>query len=234
MVSWIESFAVRVASHLGFALTRESKSMLRRSIPDGAKLYVGCGEHELEGYAGCDLRALPNVRLVCKAWEVSRFCEGLSEIYSRHMLEHLTLRESQLTLADWFQALAPGGEVRIEVPNLDFVLRQWGRAKWNEEELAGKFSDARWGFAGLFGWQRECDPESPEYNQSYWDVHKSGYTQESIRFFLEQAGFVNIKMRLGGFTKEQNMRRGLDPSASEGCHLFASAQRPSVVSRVAA
>ena len=199
---------------------------LLQPVPAGSKLYVGCGEDSIEGYVGCDLRALENVSLACRAWDVSKHCQGLSEIYSRHMLEHLTLEESEITLQDWKQALAPGGVVRIEVPNLEFAIEQWRRAKWSNADLENRYSDARWGFAGFFGWQRECDPAAEDYDPNYWDVHKSGYTPESMRFFLEKAGFESIDIRLDGFTAKQNRRRKLKPEASAGCHLIATAMKP--------
>lgn len=228
MKKWMEFALASWARSLGFQLVPFQESGLKRPIPAGAKLYVGSGEQSLEGYVSCDSRSLENVQLVCRAWEVSRFCSGLSEIFSRHMLEHLTLAEAGLTLRDWMAALAPGGTLRLEVPNLEFALAQWHRARWNSSEFANKLSDARWGFAGLYGWQRECDPESADYNQSYWDVHKSGYTSESMRYFLDQAGFEQIETSYASFTLEQLRRRNMDLHASDNCHLVAVARKPAV------
>ncbi len=234
MNKWFHSTCTRIAERFGYRLEPIYKSRLKEVIPSGAKLYVGCGDQNVAGYIGCDLRDLPNVALACRAWEISDFCSDLGEIYSRHMLEHLTFAEMQLTLRDWLRALAPQGVVRIEVPNLAFAIEQWRRAKWTDEELENRFSDARWGFAGFFGWQRECDPLAPDYNQSYWDVHKSGYTGESIRYFLTQAGFANIEIAFEGFTPEQIRRRKLSPNASDGCHLVATAYKPSATLRMVA
>jgi 2-polyprenyl-3-methyl-5-hydroxy-6-metoxy-1,4-benzoquinol methylase len=140
------------------------------------------------------MRALPNVAVVCKAWQVSRHCAELLEIYPRHMLEHLTFDEVVAALRDWHAALAVGGKVEILVPNLSFHIDQWRRADWNEESLRDKESDARWGFAGLYGWQRQCNPHARDYDASYWDVHKSGYNEELIRFLLRRVGFCDIEV----------------------------------------
>ena len=234
MKRWIESALGFWANRLGYDLVPAYVPGLKRPVPPGAKLYVGSGEQQATGYVACDFRPLENVQLVCRAWEVSRFCSGLSEIFSRHMLEHLTLAEAELTLRDWFAALAPSGIVRIEVPNLEFALSQWQRARWNSAELANRLSDARWGFAGLYGWQRECDPKSSDYNQSYWDVHKSGYTAKSMRHFLSQAGFEQIEISFESFTLEQLRRRNLDLHASDNCHLVAVGRKPAAARQNAA
>ncbi len=172
------------------------------------KVYVGCGNDHKEGYIGCDIRELDHVKIVCKAWELSRHCADLEEIYSRHMLEHLTFRQVELTLTDWYKCLRRNGRLKIIVPNLDFHIDQWNKAIWNEENWSEKFSDTSWGIAGLYGWQRECDPLDANYNETYWDVHKSGFSKNNMRFFLERSGYRSIKIEI-----------------VDECHLVAHAKK---------
>ncbi|MER2492189.1 methyltransferase domain-containing protein [Catenovulum sediminis] len=155
-------------------------------------LYVGCGNDRREGFLHSDTRDIEGIDFVCPAWEISKFCQNLTEIYSRHMLEHLTSMEADTALNDWYKALAIGGTLRIIVPNMDFHIKQWLEAEWNEETLRDPKSNARYGFAGLWGWQRECNPTQKDYNQDYWDVHKSGYNQKRLSFLLKRAGFVDV------------------------------------------
>jgi predicted SAM-dependent methyltransferase len=233
MLNRFKSAGIRLLERFGYRLEPVYKSRLKQTIPAGAKLYVGCGDQVVEGYYGCDLRDLPTVSLACRAWEISSHCNALGEIYSRHMLEHLSLAEMRLTLQDWLTALTPNGVVRIEVPNLEFAIAQLQRAVWTSTALDDRFSDARWGLACFFGWQRECDPQAADYNQSYWDVHKSGYTADSMRYFLEQAGFAEIEITFEGFSAAQNRRRKLSAEASANCHLIATARKPSGVQPMA-
>lgn len=160
------------------------------------KLYVGCGPDVREGFLHCDLRKFQHVDYVCKAWEVSKQIKSLEHIYSRHMLEHLTSAEVVLTLSDWYSALASGGSVYVVVPNLDFHISQWLKAEWNEKNVTDVNSDASYGLAGLYGWQRECDPTKSDYNESYWDVHKTGFNERRMKFLLKSAGFVNIDIKI--------------------------------------
>lgn len=115
--------------------------------------------------------------------------------------------------------------MHVIVPNLDFAIAQWQRAEWSEEAWDSKWSDMRWGCAGLYGWQRECDPLSADYSTSYWDVHKSGYNAKVIAYMLERAGFSEIEVHHEGFTDRETEERGLPAGASDGCHLIAKATK---------
>lgn len=54
------------------------------------KIYMGCGYDYKDGYVGCDVRKTKTAKIICKAWELSKYCKNVNEIYSRHMVEHLT------------------------------------------------------------------------------------------------------------------------------------------------
>ncbi|GAA0366817.1 hypothetical protein GCM10009092_33950 [Bowmanella denitrificans] len=179
----------------------------------GGSIYVGCGDDRREGFLHCDTRAIAGVDVVCDAWELSKHAQDLSEVYSRHMLEHLTSMEADAALIDWHKALKIGGKIYIVVPDMDFHARQWLDAEWNEDTLRDKTSQARHSFAGFYGWQRECNPKMADYNRSYWDVHKSGYNSKRLKFLLERAGFVNVKTEIKNHvhlvaTAEKSMNRG--------------------------
>lgn len=160
------------------------------------KIYVGCGKDREEGFIHIDKRALDGVDYIKDAWDIFPEIKDVDEIYSRHMLEHLTSMEADFALRNWFKALKVGGRVHIIVPNLDYHCEQWLKAEWNESSLHDKWSDARYGFAGLYGWQKQCDPTKDNYEQSYWDVHKSGYNEKRIRFLLERIGYDSIDINI--------------------------------------
>ncbi|MDY0321741.1 MAG: methyltransferase domain-containing protein [Arcobacteraceae bacterium] len=159
-------------------------------------VYIGCGNDIQDGFIHVNIRKLDHVDIVCDAWSVSKHLQDINHIYSRHMLEHLTNFEADRALRDWYKALAVGGTIRIIVPNMDFHCKQWLEAEWNEETLRNKHSDAQHSFAGFWGWQAECDPWSDDYNTTYWDVHKSGYSEKRIKLLLKRIGFVNIKTEI--------------------------------------
>lgn len=162
------------------------------------KVYVGAGNDHREGFIHTDIRALPGIDIVCKAWNLSSNIKNIDEIYSRHMLEHLTTMEADYALRDWFDALKLGGTIHIVVPDIDYHARQWLNADWTEDTLCDPRSDARHSFAGLWGWQQECNPYLADYNNSYWDVHKSGYNKRRMEFLLSRIGYSDIETYIEG------------------------------------
>ena len=180
---------------LGFELNRATfKGLLKNKNFDDGKLHISCGSDIRDGYINCNIRPVPGADLVCDAWEVSKFVdEKLRLIYARRMLEHMTLFEIEKTLSDWFDALKIGGEVEIIVPYLPYHIKQFQGAAWSVESLADKTSGARRGFTGLYGWPDETDPY----------IHKSGFDENNLKFFLQKAGFARIT---AGFLDEAHLK----------------------------
>ena len=160
------------------------------------KIYMGCGNDFKEDFLHADIRNLPNVDIVCKAWELSQHEIEVDYIYSRHMLEHLTNYEADRTLRDWYKSLKYNGEIEVIVPDMDFHAKQWLDAEWNDEVVKDKWSDAKHSFAGFWGWQEECDPWTQSYNDSYWSVHKSGYNKKRMLWLLERIGYEVINVQV--------------------------------------
>lgn len=155
-------------------------------------LYVGCGEDKREGFLHVDVRKLPHIDIVCKAWEISQHIDEVEYIYTRHMLEHLTTAEVNATLKDWYKSLMGGGTLYIVVPNMDYHCKQWLRAEWNEKSIKDKWSDASWSLAGFHGWQRDMEDVDEMQTTAYWDLHKTSFNEKRIKFMLERVGFTDI------------------------------------------
>lgn len=151
------------------------------------RLDVGCGAKLREGHVGVDVRALPNVGIVCNAWELEHHVEGgsIEAIYSRHFFEHLTYAQGRNTLKVFHRVLRPGGELHLIVPDIRYHITQLLRSgprsaanpKWTERQHA---------LGSLWGWQRDGETE-------VWDVHKAGYDEAGLAEALRQAGFQRVK-----------------------------------------
>ena len=149
----------------------------------GIKLEIGCGKKPREGYLTCDIRDLPIVDYVCSADDLPFENNSVEEVYSRHVVEHFSLKEFLKVLQEWNRVLRPGGKVYIICPNLLWHLNQILNGShesfWTKE--SGK-NDRYWGFGSLFGWQ-----------QDKYDIHKFGYYFELLKEVLEDFGFGHVK-----------------------------------------
>jgi predicted SAM-dependent methyltransferase len=153
------------------------------------KLDVGCGPNSRPGYVGVDVRAVPGVQFVCEAKDLLSHVtpNSVSEIYSRHFLEHLSFAQALATLRTFFEVLRPGGRVEIIVPDLKFHVWQYICPQPSSPSPANpEWTQRQHAFAGFWGWQREADREA-------WDIHKSGYDEDALSIFLTEAGFLDIR-----------------------------------------
>lgn len=112
--------------------------------------------------------------------------ESVDSVYASHVLEHLFDFEVPKALAEFYRVIKSGGLVCIGVPNLKAVA--WKVACGNLEGVlyespAGPIAaiDCIYGY-------RKFTKDNP--NQ----MHKTGFTPNSLRKKMKAAGFVNIKI----------------------------------------
>ena len=92
---------------------------------------------------------------------------SIQEIFSSHLLEHLSKFDVVPTLKEWFRVLKDGGKLTVRVPDLAWCC-QW----WVNHQTTG------WDLDVLFG------------NQSReGEFHKTGFNREIMVDYLHQAGF---------------------------------------------
>ena len=149
----------------------------------GVRVEVGAGNHPKEGYIHCDIRPdLPDVEYTCNAWELPFGNGTVEEVYTYHMLEHVTEFDGQRSIREWFRVLQSGGRVEIHVPDLDGHVRQY-LASGNTRVIGHThITNRRHALQGFYGWQ--VYPE---------DVHKWGYNFETLSETLAAVGFQRIR-----------------------------------------
>lgn len=190
----MKSFLRRLKASLGLRSKKRQKRPATKIYDKGGKFNVGAGSDIKADHVNCDIRPLPGIDIVCRAWELTHFTHEASLVYSRHTLDYLTLAEARRTLKNWFSAIKLGGSVHVVVPNLDFHILQWQRATWTLEEFGKTGSDARASLAGFYGLQHEPDSwDAATYNPNYLDTRKSGYNAPLLRMLIEEAGFTDVE-----------------------------------------
>ncbi|MCX6800656.1 MAG: methyltransferase domain-containing protein [Candidatus Diapherotrites archaeon] len=137
------------------------------------KLEIGCGEKPRSGYIHFDIRKIESVDFVGNAKKLPFKENEFSEIYSRFFLEHLPRNDAKKALKEMFRVLAPGGRLEIIVPNLAHFCKLF---------LEGNAQEKEWSLNKIYGFEK--------YEE---DHHYFGYNFETLKKFLEEAGFVEIK-----------------------------------------
>lgn len=133
------------------------------------RLQLACGSHALPGFINIDWRETPATDLLCDIRRLP-FPEGsVTEIQCYHALEHFNRKEAERAVEHWASLLAPGGKLVLEVPDFAGLAKRYLKER-DPQLLAYVFSSDR--FVG--------------------DVHKWGYTAESLKALLEDAGLVEV------------------------------------------
>lgn len=144
------------------------------------RLELGAGEHPfLEGddWVHNDQRLLDHIETVGDANDPA-YCHllvarhGLFDgIRATHLLEHFSYLVTVNILCLWYSMLRPGGELYIEVPNLEWQMRAY---------VDGEI-DARKAVYYIFGGQ--------DYEGNF---HRAGFDLPLLTQVLREAGFEKI------------------------------------------
>jgi SAM-dependent methyltransferase len=164
------------------------------------KINIGCGVSGLEGWHNFDnsltvtLSRIPlaNRLLKLPRWprEVHRYdvrkglpfkTESVRYIYSSHTFEHFTYAESLKVVRECFRVLEAGGVIRIAVPDLELIVRDY---------LADKDALASHTFISRMMLNHSLqDLVHPGSN------HSQMFDARSLIYLLQEAGFANPSVR---------------------------------------
>ncbi len=151
----------------------------------GKLLYLGCGNHRMAGFTHVELnlskdqRGAPDV--VADIADHIPLPDGCADlVFSRGTLEHLTFNELINCLLETNRLLRAGGAVRMLVPDLDIMVRDYLDRKYEK-----------------IGWD---DPNTP--NENYVDYfiarllyhdHYYLHNFDTLSRVLAKTGFENIQ-----------------------------------------
>jgi predicted SAM-dependent methyltransferase len=155
------------------------------------KLHIGCGKHPLDGWVNIDVYPAPLAMNVL--WGLPFASGSARYIFVSHLLEHLFFpRDVKPFLAELRRVLAPGGVVRIVVPDIEQCIEAYVNNDRN-----------------FFGSRREAWPwwpENPTRLEDFlayagagaepaylFESHKYGYDFETLARVLADAGFIDIE-----------------------------------------
>ncbi len=128
----------------------------------------------IPGYIHVDIMDAPHIDHRCLVDKLHDFTtQSVSLIYASHVLEHFGRYEVEGVLREWHRVLAPGGVLRIAVPDFAAVVEMY--------EYEG-LKDGRSGLVGLI-----CGGQRDEF-----DFHKIIFDEPFLTYLLTKAGFHDI------------------------------------------
>src|ERR1041385_9099012 len=98
---------------------------VRKALEGQKRLHLACGSNVLDGWANIDLNSNGTVI----GWDLTGRLpvhSGTIElIYCEHFIEHVTLEQAAVLLADCHRALRPGGVLRLSTPRLTKLVDEY-------------------------------------------------------------------------------------------------------------
>ena len=205
---------------------RMSENVKREyDLPAGLLVHVGCGPITPAGWVNLDASwnlmaaRVPGLRRVLvgaglisaesaeQAWSKNvRYCDvtrglpfpdgGAAVVYASHVVEHLTQAQARRLMREAYRILAPRGVIRLVVPDLEFLARNYLAHKENRTHGAASAADEF----------MQNLRTTPDYSQNsfvlkmyraYLDTlsHKWMYDAASLTALMADAGFSELEPR---------------------------------------
>ena len=141
------------------------------------------------GVFRCDIRRLPD-----------EWADQFDVVHSEHALEHFEYEDTQDILKEWVRIVKPGGQLRVEMPDL-----QWAAEQIVETgDITTFLQGSLYGDQASEYWEQE--PYGGEHNGRFIPYshannrHLAGFTAKSLQRLLEGAGLEAVKTERRGFS----------------------------------
>jgi predicted SAM-dependent methyltransferase len=176
----------------------QARERLRRSLPQHAKVQLGCGRRPFAGWVNIDLErgVHPDVRVDLRGGFPAP-AGSVAFIYSEHVFEHLTLGDGRRVFADCQAALEPGGVMRIAMPDLRYIVERYLEGRYDGEAGPEAEGDA---------FYRSIDSAALLLNhalRAWGHLYLYDFNELSLR--LRQAGFTSIESQTPGKSSHQEL-----------------------------
>ncbi len=177
---WSQAFsAEELAARASAERTERRADLVPDDRPGLVKLHLGCGKDKRAGWINVDTQAELAPDLVASVDALPTLADAsVDVIEANHLFEHLTLATARRALREWARVLKPGGELHLELPDLEACIR-----------ILGKHEDKHGidlGMIGIYGWPPDIEA------QGVPQMHKWGWTRRTLTKELGAAGFGDV------------------------------------------
>jgi hypothetical protein len=179
--TWAKCFTPEEQAQRGIGAPRSEQPIEARMQADETqfhqRLNLGCGSDHRKGWINVDVDPDAGADLVADAQSLPTQSDAsVDVIEARQLVQYLGYYEALAALGEWKRVLKPGGELFLELPDLDVCVRNLGR---NLD--ANGFDPA---LTSLFGEpQPDCTPAHPRW----------AWTRKSLSAALREVGFDSVQ-----------------------------------------
>lgn len=174
-----------------------------------ARLHIGAGFNQLEGWINTDLEP---EHAGCLTMDAGRplpiESETLGHIFCEHLIEHLPRAQGVQLIAESFRCLVPGGRLRIATPDLSVYLSLFDRAASSKTGIDATDQPSEQ-FLKLYGRLLEDEPMTANKAINHvvrnWG-HQFIWTKDELTGVLRSAGFVDISEHDIGQSEDSALR----------------------------
>lgn len=141
----------------------------------GLKAHLGCWHRVIPGFVHVDLCDMPHIDHKSSIDHLPFFSDGSVQlIYCSHALEYFDRDQAVDVLREWYRVLAPGGLLRLAVPDFEALIRVY--------QTGGALANVLGPLYGKMGIATNGGPATL--------YHKTTYDEASLSELLQQGGFV--------------------------------------------
>ncbi|MGB2591794.1 MAG: methyltransferase domain-containing protein [Candidatus Acidiferrum sp.] len=139
-------------------------------------------------------------------------------VFASHVLEHLYIEEGRDLIRESFRVLAKGGVLRVVVPDLNAILREYfGERPFGElcPEMASLSPADRVNQRLLMRWPSPSGGNLFYRIYNSWQdfhTHKWMYDSNSLAALFESVGFAEVEPKTSGQSKIDRIEEVEDPS----------------------
>jgi predicted SAM-dependent methyltransferase len=188
--------------------SRERRRAAALAGQGGLRLHLGCGGERKAGWVNIDLLGDP----VDVAWNLASplpFATGsVAAVFHEHLLEHLPLAAGDGFMGECCRVLAPGGILRVGVPDAGKLVRSYAG---DREYLEARHPDRPTALLAV-------------QELFYWHRHTAMFDTDTLALFFRANGFPDPQEREYGDTE---LDQAPDTERRRDQTLYMEARKPS-------